>query len=141
MPALLQCRGITWPGLFTSPLVQNRSSRQIIRSRGRALTALRMLSAPFSHIYLGLTQRSVLEFLMPEGGQGLIAVDHRSATLPVTPRIHAGPPQRSRGGPATPTLSEVPEVAKLLATILTGEPVTHGAVAVIPLLAPNLDDP
>ena len=40
-----------------------------------------------------------------------------------------------------PTLNEVPEVAKLLATILTGEPVTHGAVAVIPLLAPNLDDP
>ena len=40
-----------------------------------------------------------------------------------------------------PTLSEGPEVAKLLATILTGEPVTHGALAVIPLLAPNLDDP
>lgn len=40
-----------------------------------------------------------------------------------------------------PTLNEVPEVAKLLATILTGEPVTHGALAVIPLLAPNLDDP
>ena len=39
-----------------------------------------------------------------------------------------------------PTLNEVPEVAKLLATILTGEPVTHGALAVIPLLA-NLDDP
>ena len=32
-----------------------------------------------------------------------------------------------------PTLNEVPEVAKLLATILTGEPVTHGALAVIPL--------
>ena len=40
-----------------------------------------------------------------------------------------------------PRLNEVPEVAKLLATILTGEPVTHGALAVIPLLAPNLDDP
>ena len=40
-----------------------------------------------------------------------------------------------------PTLNEVPEVAQLLATILTGEPVTHGAHAVIPLLAPNLDDP
>jgi len=40
-----------------------------------------------------------------------------------------------------PTLNEVPEVATLLATILTGEPVTHGALAVIPLLAPNLDDP
>ncbi len=39
-----------------------------------------------------------------------------------------------------PTLNEVPEVAQLLATILTGEPVTHGALAVIPLLAPNLDD-
>ena len=39
------------------------------------------------------------------------------------------------------TLHEVPEVAQLLATILTGEPVTHGALAVIPLLAPNLDDP
>ena len=38
-------------------------------------------------------------------------------------------------------LNEVPEVAQLLATILTGEPVTHGALAVIPLLAPNLDDP
>ena len=40
-----------------------------------------------------------------------------------------------------PTLNEVPEVAQLLATLLTGEPVTHGALAVIPLLAPNLDDP
>jgi len=40
-----------------------------------------------------------------------------------------------------PTLNEVPEVAKLLATLLTGEPVTHGALDVIPLLAPNLDDP
>jgi hypothetical protein len=40
-----------------------------------------------------------------------------------------------------PTLNEVPEVATLLATILTGEPITHGALAVIPLLAPNLDDP
>jgi len=40
-----------------------------------------------------------------------------------------------------PELNEVPEVAQLLATILTGEPVTHGALAVIPLLAPNLDDP
>jgi hypothetical protein len=40
-----------------------------------------------------------------------------------------------------PTLNEVPEVAALLATILTGEPVIHGALAVIPLLAPNLDDP
>ena len=40
-----------------------------------------------------------------------------------------------------PTLNEVPEVAQLLATILTGEPVTHGALAVIPLLAPNLADP
>ena len=40
-----------------------------------------------------------------------------------------------------PTLNEVPEVAKLLATILTGDPVTHCALAVIPLLAPNLDDP
>ena len=40
-----------------------------------------------------------------------------------------------------PELKEVPEVAQLLATILTGEPVTHGALAVVPLLAPNLDDP
>ena len=40
-----------------------------------------------------------------------------------------------------PTLHEVPEVAQLLATVLTGEPVTHGALTVIPLLAPNLDDP
>jgi len=40
-----------------------------------------------------------------------------------------------------PELKEVPEIARLLATILTGEPVTHGALAVIPLLAPNLDDP
>ncbi len=40
-----------------------------------------------------------------------------------------------------PMLNEVPEVAQLLATILTGEPVTHCALAVIPLLAPNLDDP
>jgi hypothetical protein len=40
-----------------------------------------------------------------------------------------------------PTLNEVPEVAKLLGSILTSEPVTHGALAVVPLLAPNLDDP
>jgi hypothetical protein len=40
-----------------------------------------------------------------------------------------------------PTLNEVPEVAQLLATVLTAEPVNHGALAVIPLLAPNLDDP
>ena len=40
-----------------------------------------------------------------------------------------------------PTLKEVPEVAQLLATLLNGEPVTHGSLAVIPLLAPNLDDP
>jgi len=40
-----------------------------------------------------------------------------------------------------PTLHDVPEVAQLLAAVLTAEPVTHGALAVIPLLAPNLDDP
>ncbi len=40
-----------------------------------------------------------------------------------------------------PTLHEVPEVAQLLSHLLTGEPVTHGPLAVIPLLAPNLDDP
>ena len=40
-----------------------------------------------------------------------------------------------------PTLNEVTEAAKLLGRILIGEPVTHGALAVIPLLAPNLDDP
>ena len=40
-----------------------------------------------------------------------------------------------------PTLHDVPEVAQLLASVLTAEPVTHGAIAVIPLLAPNLDDP
>jgi ARG/rhodanese/phosphatase superfamily protein len=40
-----------------------------------------------------------------------------------------------------PTLHEVPEVAQLLASVLTAEPVIHGALAVIPLLAPNLDDP
>src|SRR5216684_3728526 len=52
-----------------------------------------------------------------------------------------GPPQHQRRIRPMPTLNEVPEVAKLLATILTGEPVTHGALAVIPLLAPNLDVP
>jgi hypothetical protein len=40
-----------------------------------------------------------------------------------------------------PTLNEVPQFANLLATILTAAPVIHGAVAVVPLLAPNLDDP
>ncbi len=35
-----------------------------------------------------------------------------------------------------PELKEFPEVAKLLATILTCEPVTHGALTVVPLLAP-----
>jgi len=40
-----------------------------------------------------------------------------------------------------PELKDVPEIAKLLAIILTAEPVTHGALAVVPLLAPNLDDP
>lgn len=40
-----------------------------------------------------------------------------------------------------PTLRHVPEVAQLLANLLTAEPVTHGPLAVIPLLAPNLEDP
>jgi hypothetical protein len=40
-----------------------------------------------------------------------------------------------------PKLNEVPEVAQLLAAVLTAEPVNHGALAVIPLLAPNLDEP
>jgi hypothetical protein len=40
-----------------------------------------------------------------------------------------------------PTLTEVPEIAKLLATLEIGEPVTHGALTAIPLLAPNLEDP
>jgi hypothetical protein len=40
-----------------------------------------------------------------------------------------------------PQLTEVPKVAQLLATVLTGEPVTHGALTVVPLLAPNHDDP
>jgi len=40
-----------------------------------------------------------------------------------------------------PTLHEVPEVAQLLASVRAAEPVTHGALTVIPLLAPNLDDP
>jgi hypothetical protein len=40
-----------------------------------------------------------------------------------------------------PTLHDVPEVAELFASVLTAEPVIHGALAVIPLLAPNLDDP
>jgi hypothetical protein len=40
-----------------------------------------------------------------------------------------------------PTLNDVPEAAQLLASVLTAEPVTHGALAVIPLLAPNLDAP
>ena len=40
-----------------------------------------------------------------------------------------------------PTLKEVPQVDNLLATVLTAAPLTHGALAVVPLLAPNLDDP
>ncbi|MGH8953157.1 MAG: ARPP-1 family domain-containing protein [Acidimicrobiia bacterium] len=40
-----------------------------------------------------------------------------------------------------PTLTEIPELAKLLATILPAEPVSHGALTAIPLLAPNLEDP
>jgi hypothetical protein len=40
-----------------------------------------------------------------------------------------------------PRWPKAPRLAKLLATILTGEPVTHRALAVTPLLAPNLDDP
>src|SRR6266446_5851626 len=68
-------------------------------------------------------------------------VSPAAVTLPVTPRYMLGPPQRQRRIRPMPTLNEVPEVAQLLATILTGEPVTHGAHAVIPLLAPNLDDP
>ena len=40
-----------------------------------------------------------------------------------------------------PTLHDVPEVAQLLASVLTAEPVIHGALAVIPLLGHNLDDP
>ncbi|HEY7205444.1 MAG TPA: DUF6569 family protein [Methylomirabilota bacterium] len=40
-----------------------------------------------------------------------------------------------------PTLKEVPQVGNLLATALAAAPVTHGALTVVPLLAPNLDDP
>ena len=40
-----------------------------------------------------------------------------------------------------PELKDVREVAKLLATILTAEPVTHGALAVVPLLAPTSTTP
>jgi hypothetical protein len=39
------------------------------------------------------------------------------------------------------TLKEVPQVGNLLATVLTAAPLTHGALAVVPLLAPSLDDP
>src|SRR5712664_1305047 len=52
-----------------------------------------------------------------------------------------GPPQHQRRIRPMPTLNEVPEIAELLGSILTAEPVTHGALAVVPLLAPNLDDP
>jgi hypothetical protein len=38
-------------------------------------------------------------------------------------------------------LKEVPQVGNLLATVLTTAPVTHGALTVVPLLAPGLDDP
>ncbi len=40
-----------------------------------------------------------------------------------------------------PTLIEVPEVVELVANVLTAEPVTYGALAVIPLLAANVEDP
>ena len=40
-----------------------------------------------------------------------------------------------------PTLKEVPQVGNLLATVLAGAPMSHGALTVVPLLAPNLDDP
>jgi hypothetical protein len=40
-----------------------------------------------------------------------------------------------------PTLEQIPEVGPLLAALTTGAPVTHGALTVIPLLAPGLDDP
>jgi hypothetical protein len=36
-----------------------------------------------------------------------------------------------------PMLSEIAEVTKVLATLLTGEPVSHGALAVIPLPDPR----
>lgn len=48
--------------------------------------------------------------------------------------MHAGPPKRFT---TPPHASRSPEVAQLLATFLTGEPVTHGALAVTPLLAPT----
>jgi hypothetical protein len=40
-----------------------------------------------------------------------------------------------------PTLHDVPAVGPLLASVLIGEPVGHGALAVIALLAHGLDDP
>lgn len=52
-----------------------------------------------------------------------------------------GPPQRQRRIRLMPTLSAVPEAATLLATILTGEPVTHGALTVIPSSPPTSATP
>ncbi|MGH8953159.1 MAG: hypothetical protein ACRDX9_17275 [Acidimicrobiia bacterium] len=40
-----------------------------------------------------------------------------------------------------PTLTEVPEVAKLLATIVPAEPVSHGALTVIPSSPPTSKTP
>jgi hypothetical protein len=40
-----------------------------------------------------------------------------------------------------PTLNEVAPVAELLSSVLIGEPLMHGALAVVPILAPSLDDP
>ena len=39
------------------------------------------------------------------------------------------------------TLADVEPIARTLGNVLTGEPVTHGALAMVPLLAPALADP
>jgi hypothetical protein len=40
-----------------------------------------------------------------------------------------------------PTLTEIDPIAKMLGNILAGEPVTHGALTLIPILAPLLAEP
>ena len=40
-----------------------------------------------------------------------------------------------------PTLTEIDPIAKTLGNILAGEPVTHGALTLIPILAPLLAEP
>ena len=62
----------------------------------------------------------------------------QAVTLPVTAGIHAGRPgsETAQRRPHMPTVADVEIIAKTLGSILASKPQRHGALTVIPILAP-----